>query len=210
MCRAAPSPTASTTAHGCAEPVPLPSNASVHIVGHQRSATTAPLSMSPVFSTPNTLCLAEPQPGTAEPRQIDAAALRCAAPMSSSSSRRHRPTAPPCPISWCARKRSRADGSAPTLLYGYGGFQVSMTPSYLGAARQAVARKRRRLCRRQYPRRRRVRPDMAPGGAEARAPARLRRFHRGRRGSDPPRHHQPAPARHHGRLEWRPVDGRRC
>src|SRR3979411_1479032 len=48
---------------------------------------------------------------------------------------------------------------------------------------------------------------MAPGRAEIRPPPRLRGFHRGRRGSDPPRYHEPAPARHHGRFEWRPPDG---
>ena len=77
------------------------------------------------------------------------------------------------------------DGSAPTLLYGYGGFQVSMTPAYSRRAGQIMARARRRLCRRQYPRRRRVRPGLAPGGAQGTPAARLRRFHRRRRGSDP-------------------------
>ena len=67
------------------------------------------------------------------------------------------------PVFRGAPGRLAFDGSAPTLLYGYGGFQVSMTPSYIGGDRQAVAGARRRLCGGQYPRRRRVRAGLARG-----------------------------------------------
>ena len=53
------------------------------------------------------------------------------------------------------------DGNAPTLLYAYGGFQVEPDAVVQRNRRQTVAGERRRLCRRQHPRRRRVRPALA-------------------------------------------------
>ncbi len=88
-------------------------------------------------------------------------------------------------------KDLKYDGTAPTLLYAYGGFQISETPGYSGARRQAVAGARRGLCAGQYPGRRRVRSRLARGGPEDPSTEGLRRLRRCRRGPDRPQDHQP-------------------
>jgi prolyl oligopeptidase len=40
------------------------------------------------------------------------------------------------PVNIIGRKGTKRDGSNPTLLYGYGGYGISMTPSFLGAMRR--------------------------------------------------------------------------
>lgn len=40
------------------------------------------------------------------------------------------------PVNIIERKAAKRDGSNPTLLYGYGGYGISMTPSFLGAMRR--------------------------------------------------------------------------
>ena len=78
-------------------------------------------------------------------------------------------------------KGFKADGTAPTLLYGYGGFEQSEVPRYSGTIGVRVARAGRRLRRREHPRRRRVRPRLAQGGREGEAHPQLRGLLRGRR-----------------------------
>ena len=58
-----------------------------------------------------------------------------------------------------------------------------------GRLRQRLVRARRRAGGGQHPRRRRVRPRLAPGRAEGQAPERLRRLHRRGRGPGGARHH---------------------
>jgi prolyl oligopeptidase len=60
-------------------------------------------------------------------------------------------------------KGAKADGKNPTLLYGYGGFEIAQTlvQRVMGRTWAATGR---RLCGGQHPRRRRVRPRLAPGG----------------------------------------------
>ena len=105
-----------------------------------------------------------------------------------------------------APKDMPLDGSQPTLLDGYGGFEISLTPAYiqqlpltlaptptpnttptpyplpqvLGRSWRRVARARRRQGHRQHPRRRRVRPALAPGGAAREAAQGVRGLRGGR------------------------------
>ncbi len=116
------------------------------------------------WSTPRLV----PRGGSSQRRR-----LRCQGPGDPSNSKRPRRTAPRCPISLVHRAGTRLDGSTPTLMTAYGGFQISMTPAYQGDPGQALARKGRRLCARQYSRRRRVRACVARRRAQDQAPGDL-------------------------------------
>ena len=88
-----------------------------------------------------------------------------------------------------ARKSLTLDGKNPTLLYGYGGFEVSMIPGYNGGVGAAWLEQGGVYVARQHPRRRRVRPEVAPGRAQGEPPAGLRGLHRRGRGPDPAQGH---------------------
>ena len=118
-----------------------------------------------------------------------------------------RPTAPRCRTSWSDTETRRSPG--PTLLSGYGGFEISRTPGYDGVLGPAVAGPRRHLRGGQHPRRRRVRPGWhTPGDAGRPAPGRTRTSPRSHEDLVRPRHHHRRPARRAGRQQRRPADGR--
>ena len=99
-----------------------------------------------------------------------------------------------------APKNLVPDGSHPTVLYGYGGFEISLQPRYSGTIGRAWLAHGGVLRRRQHPRRRRVRPALAPGGAEgatARAPTRTSR----------PSRRTSSRARSPHRRIWQPMGG---
>ncbi|MBV9967010.1 MAG: S9 family peptidase [Alphaproteobacteria bacterium] len=115
-----------------AEPVDLPRNASVHISAASNRANRAFVDVAG-FLDPNALWLVEPGAGRAEqvkslPPRFDASAHIVEQFEAASAD------GTLVPYFVIRPKLLRPDGTAPTLLYGYGGFQVSLTPSYLGAA----------------------------------------------------------------------------
>lgn len=84
------------------------------------------------------------------------------------------------PMFVLAKRGTPRDGSAPAVLYGYGGFNVALVPTYTPSI-VPVARRGRRLRDRESARRRRVWRGVAPRW-NARAQAkRFRRLHRGGR-----------------------------
>ena len=111
--------------------LPLPGHASVHLVGAGDRHDTAFVDVAG-YLTPNALFLADAAAGTATavkslPPRFDTSRLTVEQFEATSLDG----TAVPY---FVVRPKAPAfDGSAPTLLYGYGGFQVSMTPSYAGA-----------------------------------------------------------------------------
>ena len=110
----------------------LPEHASVHIVAASRRDDRAFVDVAG-YLTPNALFLAEPQTGAAAPvkslpARFDAAGLAVEQFEAASAD------GTPVPYFVVGRTALPCDGSAPTLLYGYGGFQVSMTPAYAGVA----------------------------------------------------------------------------
>ena len=114
-----------------ASPLDLPEHASLHIVDASKREDRAFIDVAG-FLTPNALWLVEPDGGSATPvkslpPRFDAAGLTVEQFETASSDG----TAVPYFV--IRQTGLPFDGSAPTLLYGYGGFQVSMTPSYAGA-----------------------------------------------------------------------------
>ena len=114
-----------------ASPLALPEHASVQIIGASEREDRAFVDVAG-FLTPNTLWLVDPEAGAASPvkslpARFDAANSIVEQVEAASADG----TAVPYFI--VRPKTLRFDGAAPTLLYGYGGFQVSMTPSYAGA-----------------------------------------------------------------------------
>jgi prolyl oligopeptidase len=115
-----------------ASPLPLPQNASVHIAASTDREDRAFVDVAG-FRDPNTLWLVEPEAGGAAPvkslpSRFDSSGHVVEQFEASSSD------GTLVPYFVIRPKALRVDGSAPTVLYGYGGFQVSLTPSYLGAA----------------------------------------------------------------------------
>ena len=66
------------------------------------------------------------------------------------------------PVSIVMKKGTKLDGTAPMLLYAYGSYGFSMTPSF-STARLEPGRPRNDLCHRAYSRRRRARRTVAAG-----------------------------------------------
>ena len=115
-----------------ASPLQLPKNASVSIAAASNRDDRAFIDVAG-FLDPNALWLVEPEangtvPVKSLPPRFDASAHVVEQFEAASAD------GTLVPYFVIRPAAMRVDGTAPTLLYGYGGFQVSLTPSYLGAA----------------------------------------------------------------------------
>jgi len=111
--------------------LPLPDNASVQLIAANERAETAFVDVAG-YLLPNTLYVADLAANTAEPiKSMPARFDSTKAVVEQFEATSADGTKVPY---FVVRPRDLAfDGNAPTLLYGYGGFQVSMTPAYSGA-----------------------------------------------------------------------------
>ena len=114
-----------------ATPLPLPENVSVSLIATSHHDDSAFVDVAG-YLLPNTLYLADLAVGTAEAvKSMQGRFDAAKAVVEQFDAISKDGTAIPY---FVVRPRDLAfDGGAPTLLYGYGGFQVSMNPSYSGA-----------------------------------------------------------------------------
>jgi prolyl oligopeptidase len=110
--------------------LPLPDDASVHLVAASERDDRVFLDVAG-YLAPNTLFLADAAAGTVAP--LKALPPRFdAAPLAVEQAEAISQDGTPVPYFVIRPKALRRDGAAPTLLYGYGGFQVSLYPTYAG------------------------------------------------------------------------------
>ena len=83
------------------------------------------------------------------------------------------------PISRWGRKKLTMERENPTLLYGYGGFEVSMQPTYSAGVGAAWLEQGGVYVLANIRGGGEFGPALAPGRPQGKPPARLRRFHRG-------------------------------
>jgi prolyl oligopeptidase len=112
-------------------PLPLPETAAVQPVAWSDQGDAAFLDVAG-FLLPNTLYLADLAADSAEPVKSLPARFD-AAPFVVEQFTAASPDGAAVPYFVIRPRDMRFDGATPTLLYGYGGFQVSMTPAYSGA-----------------------------------------------------------------------------
>ncbi|HEX3864179.1 MAG TPA: prolyl oligopeptidase family serine peptidase [Stellaceae bacterium] len=113
-----------------ATPLPLPEQASVHIAASGERDDRVFIDAAG-YLTPNTLFLADAASATATPVKSSPArfdAAGCTVEQFEAASK----DGTEIPYFVVRPANLAFDGDAPTLLYGYGGFQVSMLPSYSG------------------------------------------------------------------------------
>jgi prolyl oligopeptidase len=113
-----------------AAPLPLPDNASVHVVATNDRDDRAFVDVAG-YLAPNTLHLVDAATGTAVPvKALPPRFAAATAVVEQFEARSKDGTSVPY---FVVRPKDLPSGvAAPTLLYGYGGFQVSLTPSYAG------------------------------------------------------------------------------
>jgi prolyl oligopeptidase len=113
------------------------------------------------------------------------------------------------PLNIIRRKGTKLDGNNPVVLYGYGGYGISLAPRYDIGLRPLLDRGVH-LCDRQPARRRRVRRGLAPRRHAYEEAERFRRLCRLREVAHRAGLHQPQAPRHRGRQQRRPAHGRRA
>ncbi|MGC2411183.1 MAG: prolyl oligopeptidase family serine peptidase [Stellaceae bacterium] len=113
-----------------ASPLALPEHAALHIVATSEREDRAFIDVAG-FLSPNALWLVEP--GAAAPTALKSLPARFDAANSIVEQFEAKSADGTAVPYFVVRPKALGfDGTAPTLLYGYGGFQVSMTPSYAG------------------------------------------------------------------------------
>ncbi|MEZ5668886.1 MAG: prolyl oligopeptidase family serine peptidase [Alphaproteobacteria bacterium] len=116
------------------QPLGLPEHGSVAVVGADDHTDTALLNYED-FLTPTTLYLADgaaaPAPIKRLPAHIDAEPYVSEQRIATSADGTE------VPYFLLRARDARPDGDVPTILYGYGGFEVSLTPGYVGPDRKA-------------------------------------------------------------------------
>ena len=176
-----PASRSSTSTGTLVRDVELPGLGTVGRLRRQADRHARPSTPSRSFTTPTTIYRYDLATGKSKVFRAAEGRLRPADFETSSRSSTPSKDGTQVPMFLTHRKGLKLDGSNPTLLYGYGGFNISPDPGASRSPSSPWLETGGVYARRQPPRRRRVRRGLARGRHEAEEAERLRRLHRRRR-----------------------------
>jgi prolyl oligopeptidase len=113
------------------EAIPLPDNASIGVVAAEDESDDVFISVAS-FLTPSTLWFVDAKAGKGQQAKANPPRFNASTHATEQFTVRSK-DGTEIPYFVVRPKEMKLDGANPTLLYAYGGFQVSMTPSYSGA-----------------------------------------------------------------------------